>query len=161
MVCAGQGEGVGGGATNSRDPKGKLANNTVNNSPEAVRRAQEMRSAMSVSEKRLWELLRGARTGFKFRRQRPVLDYFLDFYCTEAKLGVEIDGPHHADQRARDATRDRRLAEIGILTVRIPAADLFEPMNMAISHWRAEISRLCEARSGRLAWMRDHRIKRD
>ena len=46
---------------------------------------------------------------FKFRRQYPCGIYFLDFYCTLAKLAVELDGGGHGfpDQRARDEKRNR------------------------------------------------------
>ncbi|MHB1354432.1 MAG: endonuclease domain-containing protein [Anaerolineae bacterium] len=30
--------------------------------------------------------------GFKFRRQYPVAPYIVDFYCSEAQLGIELDG---------------------------------------------------------------------
>jgi very-short-patch-repair endonuclease len=65
----------------------------------------------------LWRLLRDHRFDeFKFRRQYPCGIYFLDFYCTVAKLAVELDGGGHGfpDQRAKDDKRNQFLAERGI-----------------------------------------------
>jgi very-short-patch-repair endonuclease len=41
----------------------------------------------------------------RFRRQRPVGPFILDFYCAAAKLAVEVDGAGH------DATRDEQRTE--------------------------------------------------
>ena len=72
-------------------------------------------------EKRLWRLLRDHRfNDFKFRRQYPCGIYFLDFYCTVAKLAVELDGGGHGlpDQRARDEKRNQFLSRQGIKVLR-------------------------------------------
>ena len=56
---------------------------------------------MSGAELRIWVRLRGRRLdGWKFRRQQPIDEYYVDFYCAAAKLVVEIDGPSHQDERA-------------------------------------------------------------
>ena len=65
--------------------------------------------------------------GFKFKRQYPVIwsssvdgsEYFiLDFYCHELKLGVEIDGQIHKQQKDYDNFRDAILKDLGISTLR-------------------------------------------
>ncbi len=51
---------------------------------------------MSGTELRIWIRLRGRKLdGWKFRRQQPIGEYYVDFYCPAAKLVVEIDGPTH------------------------------------------------------------------
>ncbi len=83
--------------------------------------ARHLRGKSTAAEKRLWRLLRDRRfADFKFRRQYPCGIYFLDFYCTCAKLAVELDGGGHGfpDQRARDEQRNRFLAEQGIQVLR-------------------------------------------
>src|SRR5262245_6761319 len=65
--------------------------------------ARQLRSKSTDAEKRLWRLLRDRHFNeFKFRRQYACGIYFLDFYCTLAKLAVELDGGGHGfpDQRA-------------------------------------------------------------
>lgn len=46
--------------------------------------------------------------------------YILDFYCADAKLGIELDGSQHGfpEGSQRDATREKFLAEQGIETLR-------------------------------------------
>ncbi len=79
--------------------------------------ARQLRKKSTDAEKRLWHLLRDLRFAeFKFRRRYSCSIYFLDFYCTIAKLAVELDGGGHGfpDQRARDGKRNRFLAQRGI-----------------------------------------------
>jgi len=66
-------------------------------------------------------MLRNRRmAGFKFKRQRPIGPYILDFYCAEKKLAIELDGGGHAeDRQARyDAQRSSWLAQEGIEVMR-------------------------------------------
>jgi len=74
-------------------------------------RARQLRAASTEAERALWHLLRGRRlAGLKFRRQQPLGPFIVDFFCTEAGLVVEADGPIHLaralEDRARDAWRD-------------------------------------------------------
>lgn len=83
--------------------------------------ARQLRRRSTPAEKCLWHLLRDRRFNeFKFRRQYACGIYFLDFYCTVAKLTVELDGGGHGfpDQRARDEKRNQFLAEQGIKVLR-------------------------------------------
>ena len=83
--------------------------------------ARQLRKKSTDAEKRLWRLLRDGRFNeFKFRRQYPHGIYYLDFYCTLAKLAVELDGGGHGfpDQRARDEKRNQFLAQQGIKVLR-------------------------------------------
>jgi very-short-patch-repair endonuclease len=92
-----------------------------------VAKARSLRATMSLPEVLLWRELR-RQTEIKFRRQHPLGPYVLDFYCTAAKLCVEIDGIAH-DRGARperDAQRDEWLREQGIEVMRIPAADVLK-----------------------------------
>ena len=89
--------------------------------PNARDFARQLRHQSTDAEKRLWRLLRDRRfSEFKFRRQYACGIYFLDFYCTVAKLAAELDGGGHGfpDQRARDEKRNQFLAEQGIKTLR-------------------------------------------
>src|SRR5213592_3897348 len=83
--------------------------------------ARQLRKRCTDAEKRLWRLLRDRRfSEFKFRRQYARGIYYLDFYCTLAKLAVELDGGGHGfpDQRARDEKRNQFLAQQGIKVLR-------------------------------------------
>jgi very-short-patch-repair endonuclease len=86
--------------------------------------ARRLRRESTQTETLLWEQLRHRRLeGLKFRRQHPVGRFVLDFYCAEARLAVEIDGPIHSVpmRQAADLERQNLLEERGITFLRIPA----------------------------------------
>ena len=90
-------------------------------SPTTLRRARHLRRQQTDAELLLWHRLRDRRLdGYKFCRQKPTGPYFLDFYCAEAKLAVELDGGGHAEapQIAHDKCREEFLVQAGIRTVR-------------------------------------------
>ena len=92
-------------------------------------RAKRLRRDMSLPEVLLWDCLRGNRLeGLRFRRQHPVGSYVLDFYHSEGRLAVEVDGAHHdvPEQMSHDLRRDRWLAERGIRVMRIAATDVLD-----------------------------------
>ena len=58
--------------------------------------ARRLRRELTKEESELWHALKAGRfAGFKFRRQHPKGKYFLDFYCSMARLSVELDGFQH------------------------------------------------------------------
>lgn len=80
---------------------------------------------MSPPEARLWISLRRLREqGFHFRRQHPLLGYYLDFVCLSRNLIVEVDGGSHEGRGEWDRQRDAALARHGLKTLRIPAASV-------------------------------------
>jgi len=82
-------------------------------------RAQELRHEMTPAERRLWGYLRANRLeGWHFRRQQVIAGFIVDFYCHQAGLVIEVDGPIHANQQAVDAERTRILAEYGLKVLR-------------------------------------------
>lgn len=87
-----------------------------------IGRARKLRRNQTWAEKKLWRLLRERRfAGYKFRRQHPFGNYYLDFYCAEARLVVETDGGGHGhpEQQAHDAERDAFLRVKGIEIKRV------------------------------------------
>jgi len=82
--------------------------------------AREQRRAPSRAEKILWEELRSGKLGVKFRRQHPLGQFVLDFYCDEARLAIEVDGPLHDEQVAYDEWRDQQLLAQGLWVLRFP-----------------------------------------
>ena len=70
-------------------------------------RAKELRQNMTVAEQRLWQQLRANRLdGWHFRRQQVIDGFIVDFYCHQAGLIIEVDGPIHETQREADAERE-------------------------------------------------------
>ncbi len=97
-------------------------------------RARGLRENMTEAERILWNELRGRRLeGFKFLRQHPVLyqgnlkryNYFIaDFYCSEKKAIIELDGPVHESTKEYDQFRDSELRELGFKILRIKNEEL-------------------------------------
>ncbi len=68
---------------------------------------------------RLWHALRSRQlTGWKFRRQHPVGPFVADFVCLAASIVIEVDGAHHAEQRAKDDARTRFIESKGFRVIR-------------------------------------------
>ena len=83
--------------------------------------ARALRHKPTWAEKVVWRWLRGRRfSAYKFRRQHPMGKYYLDFYCIEARLSIELDGGGHGhpEQRAHDAERTQFLASLGVKELR-------------------------------------------
>ena len=93
---------------------------------QTVQRARRLRRAMSPPEVSLWQRLRQRPGGFKFRRQHPAGDYILDFFCSDARLAIEVDGSVHnmGSNPSADAMRDSWLRLRNVDTLRIPAGDV-------------------------------------
>jgi len=111
--------------------------------PSVTRNARKLRRKMSLPEVILWHWLRQRPDGLKFRRQHPTGPYVLDFFCSDARLAIEVDGEVHSrgDRPERDAVRDQRLVDAGIETMRIPAADLLKDAD-AVLRWIVAEARL-------------------
>lgn len=80
--------------------------------------ARQLRRDMTLAEARLWSAIRNNSLGYRIRRQHPLGPFIADFYCHEARLVIEVDGPIHETQVVRDAQRDAWIAEQGIEVLR-------------------------------------------
>ena len=67
-----------------------------------------LRKQATPAERKLWSIVRDRRLdGYKFRRQHGIGRYILDFYCSKAKLAVEVDGSVHDDPARAEYDRER------------------------------------------------------
>ena len=68
--------------------------------------AVKNRKQPTEAEALLWERLKNKQLkGAKFRRQHPIGNFILDFYCHAAKLGLELDGAYHANHYKKNMIR--------------------------------------------------------
>ena len=75
---------------------------------ELTKRARILRNSMTIPEIILWSRLRSRNiNGYKFRRQQPVFEYIVDFYCHELKLIIEVDGEIHSLSEIADYDKKR------------------------------------------------------
>lgn len=86
--------------------------------PEALKRAKQLRREMTPQERLLWSHLRNRQLGhYKFRKQQPLGPFIADFVCQEVKLVIEADGSQHNDS-CHDERRDRWMEERGYTVLR-------------------------------------------
>ena len=112
--------------------------------PFIFQRAEELRENMTETEKKLWEVLKSKKlSGYKFRRQHPIQKYILDFYCHEARLGIEIDGEVHNSkgQKFYDNDRSKILEEFGIKIIRFQNRDIIENIEEVKDRILTELSK--------------------
>jgi very-short-patch-repair endonuclease len=83
--------------------------------------AKQLRAKLTDTERKLWALLRNKQVqGHRFRRQHPIGPYIVDFFCSAAKLIVELDGGQHGADAAiaYDAARTAWLEKRGYRVLR-------------------------------------------
>ena len=84
-----------------------------------IARARKLRSNLTDAESYLWRHLRFRQIAdHKFRRQRPIGPYIVDFVCLEKKVVIEVDGGQHAQTQTLDDTRDKWLRSQGYVVLR-------------------------------------------
>jgi very-short-patch-repair endonuclease len=97
-------------------------------------RAREMRLALTASEQVLWQAMRGRQLGVQFRRQVVLGRYIADFFASELKLVVEVDGGYHGRLRERsDERRDRWLHRQGCTVLRLSDALVLNDIGVAVA----------------------------
>ena len=82
-------------------------------------RAKELRREMTPEEKHLWyDFLRTYPV--RFYRQRVIDRCIVDFYCSKAKMSVELDGFQHSLEEIIDYDKERTdiLNRYGIFVLR-------------------------------------------
>ena len=62
----------------------------------------------------------------QFKRQFPIGDYIVDFYCFQAKLVLELDGSQHCEPETMEYDRKRTqyLKNQGLYVLRISNLDV-------------------------------------
>ncbi len=116
-----------------------------NAKPLIFERAKQLRKQMTLSELKIWELLKGSKMlGLRFRAQHPIDIFIADFYCHSLKLVFEIDGGIHKskDRAEYDIGRTGELNYLGIQVARFTN----EEIEKDIEQVRKRIEIVCKAR---------------
>ncbi|OTG60035.1 hypothetical protein B9T36_05175 [Acinetobacter sp. ANC 4204] len=83
--------------------------------------SRDLRNNMTDAEQLLWQRLRRKQIlGLQFYRQKPILNFIVDFYCPSVSLVIECDGGQHCTVEGLEAdrVRDEALAELGLTVLR-------------------------------------------
>ena len=87
--------------------------------------SRNLRKNMTKEEKRLWyDYL--SKYPIRFLRQKVIDNYIVDFYCSRAKLIIEIDGSQHYDEKGleNDKIRTEKLSQRDLTVIRIPNSQI-------------------------------------
>ena len=93
---------------------------------------QDLRNNMTSVEIILWTKLKNRQLmGHQFRRQYGIERYVVDFFCTELKLAIELDGGIHAQEHVieNDTSRQNYIESLGIKVIRYSNDDIKENLN--------------------------------
>jgi very-short-patch-repair endonuclease len=89
---------------------------------------QQLRRNMTKTEFMFWQKLKGKQLkGVKFRSQYGVGQFVVDFYCTELKLAIEIDGDSHFQDGAQEYDWERQafIESLGIQFLRFTNDEVY------------------------------------
>ncbi len=112
----------------------------LNNLPPLRTFRKELRANLTPAEARLWSMLKNSQLeGRKFRRQHSFSGYILDFYCSSEKLGIELDGEVHFNERAAqyDYERGLFLQYFGVRILRFENKCVFEEPEWVLDRIRS------------------------
>ena len=98
-------------------------------------RARQLRRSATHEELILWAELRGTKLGIPIRRQHPLGNVVVDFYCPRARVAIELDGAHH--EASADAERDRTLSTRGIIVLRFENFHVRQNLSAVVTAIRA------------------------
>ncbi len=112
--------------------------------------AKALRSNQTKAKQRLWYRLRAHRfMGLKFKRQKPMGRYIVDFVCLEHRLIIELDGGQHAEQATYDQHRDAWLRSQGYTVLRFWNNDVLQRLEGVLAQIRSTLSPGPSPTSGR------------
>ena len=98
-----------------------------------VKYSKSGRKNQTDAEKFLWKHLRNRQLkGLKFRRQYPISNYILDFYCVDTQTAIELDGGHHLKRKYYDSLRTQKLNELGIVIIRFWDNDVLQNIKLVL-----------------------------
>ncbi|MBK8846468.1 MAG: endonuclease domain-containing protein [Bacteroidetes bacterium] len=107
--------------------------------------AAQMRKEPTKAESILWSYLSDKQMqGLKFRRQHPLGNFILDFYCHQIKLSIELDGEIHQDEKQKeyDCERTKFLIEKGIFEIRFTNDIILDRITDALNEIENTIQQL-------------------
>jgi len=109
---------------------------------EILERARLLRTSMTPSENILWQHIRKKNlSGIIFRRQHPIGQFIVDFYCHEARLVIEIDGEIHSrtENIEHDENRTFELKKLGLKVIRFNNEEIENSINNVLETLEKEI----------------------
>jgi very-short-patch-repair endonuclease len=93
--------------------------------------AKKLRNDSTLGEALLWNELKNKQMySYDFHRQKPLLNYIVDFYCSELDLVIEIDGQYHnhSEVYELDLQREKELEVYNLTVMRFTETEVKKDM---------------------------------
>ena len=116
--------------------------NIIPYNPKIREFARYLRNNSTLSEVLLWKEIKNKALGVEFKRQVPILDYIVDFYCQELKLAIEVDGHIHDFRYVEDKVRQEQIEQWGITFIRFSNEDIKTNMFSVVLSLESKIDEL-------------------
>ncbi len=119
---------------------GKIYNRQVDNE-----KRKTLRNNMTKAEAILWGELKNRKIlGCKFRRQFAIGAYVVDFYCTELKLVIEVDGATHLtdEEKEYDKRRELEIGQLEVQFIRFTNPEIYQALDFVIDSIKTKIQEL-------------------
>jgi len=103
--------------------------------PETFMKARSLRKDLTEAESVLWDAIRNRKlNGYKFRRQHPVGQFIVDFFCAEKELVIEVDGGVHNDVAVKehDKNRTAELERYNLKVIRFTNDEVMNDLGMVL-----------------------------
>ena len=97
--------------------------------------ARQLRNNMTEAEQKLWLRLRQKQIlGLQFYRQKPILNFIVDFYCPAASLIIECDGSQHLNEKGLqyDLLRDQALTQLNLTVLRFNNLQILHELDAVV-----------------------------
>ena len=130
------------GGGRGRSKKEPPMPNIIPYNPKLREFARYLRNNSTLSEILLWKEIKNKALGVEFKRQVPILDYIVDFYCQELKLAVEVDGHIHDFRYVEDKVRQEQIEQWGITFIRFSNEDIKTNMFSVVLSLESKIDEL-------------------
>lgn len=97
-------------------------------------RSRDLRNNSTLAEVLLWNhLKRRKMLGYQFMRQKQIHHFIVDFYCSQLRLAIEIDGESHRLRFSADMLRQKHLEEMGVHGLRFNDLDVKKDIGNVLS----------------------------
>ena len=94
--------------------------------PKLKELARKLRNNSTKAEVILWQKIKRDQLGVDFHRQKPILNYIVDFYSPDVQLAIEIDGYTHDYKVGDDKKRQKEIEALGVAFVRFSDKDVIK-----------------------------------
>ena len=112
----------------------------IHSNRKASLKRTNLRRNLTSAEAFLWKNLQKSQLdGRKFRRQHSIGPYIVDFYCTECRVAIELDGAGHMTPTGgeEDGKRDAFLENFNVRVLRFENRLVLESLELVLNAIRA------------------------